>query len=103
VHKERVLRKPFRISVSTCDILEEVGKEFFVTRERIRRIEEGAAEAEASVEKQEAAELFGIANRACLSGGAFGEGGNRPSTNGGRKRAAFYLFGRNRSLIFMSA
>jgi hypothetical protein len=45
----KVLRMRFGIEMNTDHTLEEVGKQFDVTRERIRRSSEGAAQAPPSV------------------------------------------------------
>jgi RNA polymerase sigma factor RpoD-like protein len=57
--EERVLRMRFGIGMNTDHTLEEVGQQFSVTRERIRRSDrgEGAAEAEAPQPVAEAADI----------------------------------------------
>jgi RNA polymerase primary sigma factor len=46
--EERVLRMRFGIGMNSDHTLEEVGRQFSVTRERIRQIGQGATEAKAS-------------------------------------------------------
>ena len=58
--EEKVLRLRFGLDDGRARTLEEVGKEFNVTRERIRQIEKGAAQAASSQQKQEAEGFPGI-------------------------------------------
>lgn len=53
---ERLLRMRFGIGMNTDGTLEEVGQQFWVNRERIRK---GAKEAEASERQLKAAEFLG--------------------------------------------